>query len=428
MCSHRHQSLFQFPPSIWWAAVAVLQRNPSGNVLAVDMAGNVAAEGVCEDGRMSQEAVDDLVKLLDLEPIEVNIFRGCRPTRSASGCSAARSRARRSWRPPARSSRAATSTRCTPTSCGRAIPTVPILYEVDRIRDGRSFTTRRVVAIQHGKAIFNLQSSFQVPEDGLEHQEPMPESPLPETLPDFQERLGPYKEAFGDYYYRPRPIDTRHVDWNPPDRKDPLPPYQRVWMRADGTLPDDPVLHACVLTYASDMTLLDTALLPHGGSWRSDGLFMASLDHAMWFHRPFRADEWLLYSQDTPSASEGRGLGRGIDLHGRRTPRRHRGARGPDPRDPAVNRAGGCRALAAAALVVALPGRRPAAATTGMPPTRRRRRAPRRPWPHPTPPSRTSTSTPSWSPRSTRPSRWPPGPARTTCSWRSRPAACAASR
>ena len=139
----------------------------------------------------------------------------------------------------------------------------------------------------------------------------MPEVAPPEDLPDFPTRMAPYAEAMGDWYHRPRPIDTRHVDWNPPDRKEPLPPYQRVWLRADGVLPDDPVLHACVLTYASDMTLLDTALLPHGGSWGDEGLFMASLDHAMWFHRPFRADGWLLYDQDTPSASAGRGLGRG---------------------------------------------------------------------------------------------------------------------
>jgi acyl-CoA thioesterase-2 len=167
------------------------------------------------------------------------------------------------------------------------------------------------VAIQHGKAIFNLQSSFQVPEEGLDHQAPMPETPPPDELPDFEERMGPYADALGDFFLRPRPIDTRYVDWNPPDRSEPLPPYQRVWLRADGSLPDDPVLHACVLTYASDMTLLDTALLPHGGAWRANGLFMASLDHAMWFHRPFRADEWMLYSQDSPSASAGRGLGRG---------------------------------------------------------------------------------------------------------------------
>jgi acyl-CoA thioesterase-2 len=190
-------------------------------------------------------------------------------------------------------------------------PHVPILYEVDRIRDGRSFTTRRVVAIQHGRAIFNLQSSFQVLEEGLEHEAPMPDVPAPDSLPDFATRMAPYADAMGPWYHRPRPIDTRHVDGSPPGRREPLPPFQQVWLRADGELPDDPVLHACVLTYASDMTLLDTAVRPHGGSWDDEDLFMASLDHAMWFHRPFRADQWLLYDQDTPSASGGRGLGRG---------------------------------------------------------------------------------------------------------------------
>ena len=260
---------------------------------------------------MSQEAVDALVQLLDLEPIEVNIFRGLSPDEN---------RQRVFGGQVAGQALVAAARTVEP---GRAVhslhayflrpgdPTVPILYEVDRIRDGHSFTTRRVVGIQHGKAIFNLQCSFQVPEVGLEHQAPMPDTPAAEDLPDFQERMGPYAEALGDWFLQPRPIDMRYVDWNPPDRREPLPPYQRVWLRADGTLPDDPVLQACVLTYASDMTLLDTALLPHGGLWHETNLFMASLDHAMWFHRPFRADEWLLYSQDTPSASGGRGLGRG---------------------------------------------------------------------------------------------------------------------
>jgi acyl-CoA thioesterase-2 len=263
-------------------------------------------------GAMSQDAVDDLVQLLDLEPIEVNIFRGLSPDED---------RQRVFGGQVAGQALVAAARTVEP---GRSVhslhayflrpgdPTVPILYEVDRIRDGRSFTTRRVVAIQHGKAIFNLQSSFQVPEDGLEHQDPMPETPGPEELPDFKERMEPYSASMGDWYHRPRAIDTRHVDWNPPDRHEPLPPHQRVWLRADGRLPDDPVLHTCVLTYASDMTLLDTALLPHGGSWNNPSLFMASLDHAMWFHRPFRADEWLLYDQDSPSTSGGRGLARGL--------------------------------------------------------------------------------------------------------------------
>ncbi len=124
--------------------------------------------------------------------------------------------------------------------------------------------------------------------------------------------MAPYKDRLGDFYDRPRPIDLRYVDWNPPDRKESLPPHQRVWLRANGTLPDDPVLHVCLLTYASDMTVLDTSLLPHGGSWHDPDIFMASLDHAMWFHRPFRVDDWLLYDQDSPVAGCGRGFGRGL--------------------------------------------------------------------------------------------------------------------
>jgi acyl-CoA thioesterase-2 len=263
---------------------------------------------------MSQEAVDALCRLLDLEPIEVNIFRGVSPDED---------RQRVFGGQVAGQALVAASRTVEP---GRVVhslhayflrpgdPTVPILYEVDRIRDGRSFTTRRVVAIQHGKAIFNLQASFHVPEEGLTHQAPMPEAPPPEDLPEFQVRMAPYADLLGDWLHHPRPIDMRFVDWNPPDRRDPLRPYQRVWLRADGKLPDDPVLHACVLTYASDMTVLDTALLPHGGTWHDPSMFMASLDHAMWFHRPFRTDEWLLFSQDSPSSSGGRGLGRG-DIH-----------------------------------------------------------------------------------------------------------------
>ena len=264
---------------------------------------------------MSQDAVDALCALLDLEAIEVNIFRGVSPDEQ---------RQRVFGGQVAGQALVAAARTVEP---GREVhslhayflrpgdPTVPILYEVDRIRDGRSFTTRRVVAIQHGKAIFNLAASFQVREDGLDHQAVMPEVPPPDELPDFQTRMGPYAEALGDWFHRPRPIDLRYVDWNPPDRREALPPYQRVWLRADGTLPDDPVLHACVVTYASDMTLLDTALLPHGGTF-DDAVFMASLDHAMWFHRPFRADDWLLYDQDTPVAAGGRGLGRGLIFTG----------------------------------------------------------------------------------------------------------------
>ncbi len=261
---------------------------------------------------MGQGAVDDLIRLLDLEAIEVNIFRGRSPDvkrqRVFGGQVAGQAlvAAARTVEPDhAVHSLHAYFLRPGDTK-------VPILYEVDRIRDGRSFVTRRVVAIQHGKAIFHLQASFHRVEEGFDHQEPAPlDVPAPESLPDFKQRWKPWAELMGDDYERDRPIDTRNGDWEPIDRKGPLPPYQRVWLRADGVLPDDPVLHACVVTYASDMTLLDTSLLPHAVGAMEEDLFMASLDHAMWFHRPFRADDWLLYVQDTPSASGGRGLARG---------------------------------------------------------------------------------------------------------------------
>jgi acyl-CoA thioesterase-2 len=262
---------------------------------------------------MSQEAVDGLVALLDLESIEVNIFRGVSPdvkVQRVFGGQVAGQALVAASRTVERDDVSIHSLHAYFLRPGD--PTVPILYDVDRIRDGRSFLTRRVVAIQHGRAIFNLSASFHRHEEGLEHQLPMPDVPGPDTLPTFKERWAPHAEALGEWYLRPRPIDTRHVDDTPEDRKHPRPPQQNVWLRADGTLPDDPILHACVLTYASDMTLLDTALRPHGGAYSEDSLMMASLDHAMWFHRPFRVDEWMLYAQDTPSASGARGLARGL--------------------------------------------------------------------------------------------------------------------
>jgi len=261
--------------------------------------------------------LDDLVRLLDLEVIEVNIFRGLSPDENRQRVfggqvagQALVAAARTVEQPVGGPLRRVHSLHAYFLRPGD--PTVPILYDVDRIRDGRSFTTRRVVAIQHGKAIFNLQASFHADEPGLDHQLPMPDDvPAPESLPDYVTRNEPYREMLGDLYDRPRPIDLRYVDAAPTERTGPLPPFQRVWLRADGTLPDDPLLHACILTYASDMTLLDTTLLPHGFTFHDRGLQMASLDHAMWFHRPFRADEWLLYNQGTPSTHGGRGLAYG---------------------------------------------------------------------------------------------------------------------
>jgi len=194
-------------------------------------------------------------------------------------------------------------------------PAIPIIYEVDRIRDGGSFSTRRVVAIQHGQAIFSMATSFHNEEGGLHHQIKMPDVPSPEALPSEAElkerlagRLPPQVKAYWD---RERPIEIRPVDlgryFSPENRA----PSQQVWIRATGNLGDDPALHQCVLAYVSDFTLLDTALIAHGRFVFDPRLMLASLDHAIWFHRKFRADEWLLYAQDSPSSSAGRAFCRG---------------------------------------------------------------------------------------------------------------------
>jgi acyl-CoA thioesterase-2 len=257
--------------------------------------------------------VDQLVSRLDVEPIEVNIFRGRASDenrqRVFGGHVAGQAlvAAARTVEP----SRAVHSLHAYFLRPGD--PAAPILYDVDRLRTGRSFTTRRVVAIQHGEAIFNLQASFHAPEEGVDYQLTMPaDVPAPETLPDVHERLAPHRDRLGDAYFAgPWPIDLRYCDNDPIARAGTSAESQRVWLRADGRLPDDPVIHACVVTYASDMTLLDTATLPFGLAWDSPGIRMASLDHAMWFHRPFRADEWLLYDQRPISTSSARGLAGG---------------------------------------------------------------------------------------------------------------------
>ncbi len=192
---------------------------------------------------------------------------------------------------------------------------VPILYEVDRIRDGRSFTTRRVVAIQHGRAIFNMSCSFQVREGGFDHQTEMPDVPGPEELAselELRRRIAErIPESWRHIFLRERPIETRPVEPLNEFEPEKRPPLQHVWFKAVGALPDDLGLHQCVLAYASDLTLLDTSMLPHGVSFMQQNFQAASLDHAMWFHRDFRADEWLLYTQDSPSASGARGFNRG---------------------------------------------------------------------------------------------------------------------
>lgn len=264
------------------------------------------------------QALSDLIDLLELEAIEVNIFRGKNidetRLRVFGGQVAAQSLV----------------------AAGRTVdrgrvhslhsyflrpgdPTTPILYEVDRIRDGRSFTTRRVVAIQHGQAIFNLQCSFHVDEDpGLVHQAVMPHVPRPESLPAVPERLVPHLDRLPNWFRldRPRPIDQRYIGdlpWLPTETGEKR---QRLWIRADGELPDDPLLHAAVVTYASDMSAIDSILMPHEVHWEDGSAMVVSLDHCMWFHRQVKADDWLLVDQDSPNAYGTRGVARGLMFNG----------------------------------------------------------------------------------------------------------------
>ncbi len=199
----------------------------------------------------------------------------------------------------------------------------PIVYDVDRIRDGRSFTTRRVVAIQKGRAIFNMAASFQADEPGFDHQDQAPEIEGPGGLPSHldltREWIDHVPESVRSWAEAERPIETRPVDPADPMAPKPGPASRAIWYRAAGPLPDDQALHRYLLAYASDFHFLVTALLPHGVSWLSPGMQVASLDHAMWFHRPVRLDDWLLFHMESPSASSARGsaYGRIFDREGK---------------------------------------------------------------------------------------------------------------
>ena len=257
------------------------------------------------------EALAILVDLLDLERIEVNTFRGRHPVeerqRTFGGQVAAQALMAAGRTVEVGAVHSLHSYFLRPGD-----PSIPILYEVDRIRDGKSFTTRRVVAIQHGRAIYNMQASFHSEEVGLEHEFEMPDVPRPETIPRLGDRI---QEAGGDvdqWFERQHPIDQRflgELPWSPNRSREPR---QRIWIKADGTLPDDPLLHACVITYASDMSLLDSVLAPHAIRWENGAFMIASLDHCMWFHRELHADQWLLYDMDSPIAHGGRGIARGF--------------------------------------------------------------------------------------------------------------------
>ena len=190
----------------------------------------------------------------------------------------------------------------------------PIVYEVDRAWDGKHFAMRRVIAIQHGQQIFNMSASFQMPEVGVDHQFPMPDVPLPESLPDLQQyraSLTGLPPAMLKMLDQKRPFEFRPTEMPNFARAEKRPPFKYVWIRAVDKLPDDEALHRCLMAYASDFQLLDTALKPHGLSWARDKMVIASIDHAMWFHRSVRVDDWLLYAMDSPSASGARGFTRG---------------------------------------------------------------------------------------------------------------------
>ena len=263
------------------------------------------------------KALDAVVELLDLEQIEVNIFRG----RSPEG-----ERRQRVFGGQVAGQALVAAGRTVPPDRGvhslhayfirPGDPAVPLVYLVERVRDGRSFTTRRVSAVQHGKTIFTLSASFHHGEMGVEHAEVMPDVPPPEKLTAEEMAKQPMfrdmPEFIRRYYESDRPIELRPVELGRYFGQKIDDGRIHVWIRTAAKLPDDPALHMCALAYASDFSLLDAVMARYGRTLFDKRMMPASLDHAMWFHRPFRADEWLLYAQDSPSAQGGRGLTRGL--------------------------------------------------------------------------------------------------------------------
>jgi len=259
--------------------------------------------------------VRELLDLLDLEPLEVNIYRG-RNRDIGTGrvfggqvLAQALVAARRTVDEP-REAHSLHGYFILPGDLA-----APIIYFVDRLRDGSSFSTRQVTAIQHGRAIFILAASFHIAEHGFEHQTPMPDAPPPEGLTNELDLIRLVADRIPDSLRKvltqDRPIDFRAVSPIDPFHPEKRPPVRYLWLRAIDKLPDDPLTHQAVLAYASDYGLLGTALLPHGVAPRSPALQLATLDHAFWAHRPFRADEWLLYAMDSPVATGARGFTRG---------------------------------------------------------------------------------------------------------------------
>lgn len=260
-------------------------------------------------------AMEQLIETLDLEPIEVNLFRGNSPQAGWQRVFGGQviGQALMAAQRTVERDRFVHSLHAYFMRSGD--PSVPIVYQVERLRDGASFNTRRVLAIQHGHAIFAMSTSFQLDEPGFDHQIGIPNAPVPETLLGEKEIKEKYlthaPEPIRKYWERERAIEIRPVSLKHYFSNTKLEPRQDVWVRATGPVPDDRIYQAAVLAYLSDMTLLDAALYAHGTSVFDQSLQIASLDHAMWFHRPCKLDDWLLYTQDSPSAFGGRGISRG---------------------------------------------------------------------------------------------------------------------
>jgi acyl-CoA thioesterase-2 len=256
----------------------------------------------------------EVLRLLELERLEVNIFRGDSRDIGAPQVFGGQVLGQALWAAYATvAGRAAHSLHAY--FLRRGDFNAPIVYFVDRSRDGHSFSSRRVTAIQHGEQIFHMSASFQEPQAGVEHQIAMPAVADPQQLETAllppRATLSQMPPKLREYYAHARPFEFRFVAPEDPVRPHKAPPMQQIWLRAVDRLPDDPVLHHCLLAYVSDYHLLSTATLPHAAPYLTANLVLASIDHAMWFHRPLRVDEWLLYATDSPSASGARGFSRG---------------------------------------------------------------------------------------------------------------------
>jgi acyl-CoA thioesterase-2 len=267
------------------------------------------------DNTAPQSALDALLATLDLERLEDNLFLGARGNEGWQRVFGGQVLGQALMA----AARTVDAERSVHSLHGYFLlagdPSRPIVYDVERIRDGGSFTTRRVKAIQHGRPIFSMSSSYHKAEPGFDHQSEMPKVPPPEELPNPKDLIAglidKLPQSMRSYWSRERPIDMRVVDVSRYLTRDKKVPLQHIWIRANGKLPDDPAIHQAVLAYASDFTLLDTALIAHGKLLFDADVQLASLDHALWYHRPFRADEWLLYVQDSPNAYGARGFCRG---------------------------------------------------------------------------------------------------------------------